>query len=308
MPPENDRGRDPSEAALRTALRVLAGYLALTSVPLVHLAVAGGEWAPLAMHALAIGVVVAALASRGSATRSLRDWTPLGLGPFLYIELRWIIEGAGRPHADALVASWEAGLFPSDPSASLATRWPSLAVSELLHVCYLSYYAIVYVPPALLWLRGRRREFADTVLALVVVYALCFATYALFPVDGPRFVHGPSSAPLGPIRAMVVQLLASGSSRGTAFPSSHVAAALVAAICALRFQRDVGVVVAVLTAGLALGAVYGGYHYAVDVLAGIGTALMALAVVCAISALRDRPFKGQRSIACIRRASRSRTR
>lgn len=287
MPPENDRGRDPSEAALRTALRVLAGYLALTSVPLVHLAVSGGEWAPLAMHALAIGVVVAALASRGSANQAQRDWTPLGLGPFLYIELRWIIEGAGRPHADALVASWEAGLFPSDPSASLATRWPSLAVSELLHVCYLSYYAIVYVPPALLWLRGRRREFADTVLALVVVYSLCFVTYTLFPVDGPRFVHGPSSAPLGPIRAMVVQLLASGSSRGTAFPSSHVAAALVAAVCALRFQRGVGVVVAVLTAGLALGAVYGGYHYAVDVLVGAGTAAVALAIVRALNPGRE---------------------
>ena len=278
MPPESDRGRDPSGVALRTALRVLAGYLALTSVPLVHLAVARGEWAPLAMHAVAIGVVVAAQASRARATQVLREWTPLGLGPFLYIELRWIIEGTGRPHADALVASWEAGLFPSDPSASLAMRWPSLAVSELLHLCYLSYYAIIYVPPALLWLRGRRREFAESVLALVVVYALCFATYSLFPVDGPRFVHGPSAAPAGAIRSIVVHLLASGSSRGTAFPSSHVAAALVAAVCALRFQRGVGLVIAVLTVGLAVGAVYGGYHYTVDVVVGIGTAVVALAV------------------------------
>ncbi len=289
MPPDTNREGAPIDGTLRAALRLLAAYLALTSVPLAHLGVATGRWVPLGIHAVGMGIVLAANASRGRATQILRDWTPLGLGPFLYIELRWIIEGAGRPHADALVASWEAGLFPSDPSASLATRWPSLAVSELLHFCYLSYYAIVYVPPALLWLRGRRREFADTVLTLVVVYALCFVTYALFPVDGPRFVHGPSSAPLGPIRTIVVQLLESGSSRGTAFPSSHVAAALVAAVCAVRFQRGVGVVVAVLTAGLALGAVYGGYHYAVDVLAGIGTALMALAAVRAINSLRDLP-------------------
>ena len=279
MPPDSNREGAPIDATLRAALRLLAAYLAITSVPLAHLGVVTGQWVPLGIHAVGIGIVLAANASRGRATQILRDWTPLGLGPFLYFELRWIIEGAGRPHADALVASWEAGLFPSDPSASLATRWPSLAVSEFLHFCYLSYYAIVYVPPALLWLRGRRREFADTVLALVVVYALCFATYALFPVDGPRFVHGPSSAPVGPIRSMVVQLLASGSSRGTAFPSSHVAAALVAAVCALRFQRGVGAVVAVLSVGLALGAVYGGYHYAVDVLAGTLAAVVALAFV-----------------------------
>ena len=281
MPPDTNREGAPIDATLRAALRLLAAYLALTSVPLVRLGAVTGQWVPLAMHAVAMSIVIAAHASRGRATQILRDWTPLGLGPFLYIELRWIIEGAGRPHADALVASWEAVLFPSDPSASLATRWPSLVVSELLHFCYLSYYAIVYVPPALLWLRGRRREFAETVLALVVVYALCFATYMRFPVDGPRFVHGPSSAPAGAIRSIVVHLLESGSSRGTAFPSSHVAAALVAAICALRFQRGVGVVVAVLTVGLAVGAVYGGYHYAVDVLAGTVIAGLSLVVLSA---------------------------
>ena len=285
MLPSTIREGAPGDATLHAALRILAGYLALTSVPLAYLGHAPGRWTPLGVHAVALGIVLVADASRARATRILRDWTPLGMGAFLYIELRWIIEGAGRPHADALVSSWEAGLFPSDPSAALATHWPSLVVSELLHFCYLSYYAIIYVPPALLWLRGRRREFAESVLALVVVYALCFATYSLFPVDGPRFVHGPSAAPAGAIRSIVVHLLASGSSRGTAFPSSHVAAALVAAVCALRFQRGVGVVVGVLTVGLALGAVYGGYHYAVDVLTGTGTALLALAVARAVAHL-----------------------
>ena len=279
MLPNTYREGAPTDTTLRAALLLLAGYLALTSVPLARLGIVTGQWVPLGMHAVALGIVLAANASQARTTQILRDWTPLGLGPFLYVELRWIIEGAGRPHAETLVASWEAGLFPSDPSAALATRWPSLAVSELLHFCYLSYYAIVYVPPALLWLRGRRREFADTVLALVAVYALCFTTYMLFPVDGPRFVHGPSTAPVGPIRSLVVQLLASGSSRGTAFPSSHVAAALVAAVCALRFQRAVGAVVAVLTLGLAVGAVYGGYHYAVDVLVGTVAAVLALALI-----------------------------
>ena len=55
---------------------------------------------------------------------------------------------------------------------------------------------------------------------------------------------------------------------GSAFPSSHVAASVAAAYCALRFQRTIGYVVAALTVGLAIGAVYGGLHYGTDILAG----------------------------------------
>ena len=276
------RNHDEGGALIRVSLRLLTGYLVVMLVPLARWSLAAGAWLPLVAHVAAIALVLFGSSNRRPATRTLRDWTPLALGPFLYIELRWIIAGAGRPHADALVASWESHLFASDPSRSLAVRWPWLALSELLHLCYISYYAMVYVPPALLWLRGRRRAFGETVLALVVVYAVCFAVYVIFPVDGPRFVHGPSLAPNGPIRSIVLRLLESGSSRGTAFPSSHVAASVVAALAALRFQRRVGAVVAVLAVGLAVGAVYGGYHYAVDVLAGAAIGLASWAVARAV--------------------------
>ena len=269
---------EAGDALVRLSLRILAGYLAITLVPLARWSAAQHSWAPLIAHTAALTVALLAAAARPSETRGLRDWVPLGLGPFLYFELRWIIEAVGRPHADALVAGWESVLFSSDPSRSLAPLLPSVALSEVLHFCYLSYYALVYVPPALLWLRGRRRAFAETVLALVVVYAACFAMYALFPVDGPRFVRGPSMAQAGPIRTIVMRLLESGSSRGTAFPSSHVAASVVAALCALRHQRRTGLVVAILTVGLAIGAVYGGYHYGVDIVAGALTGLSAFAI------------------------------
>ena len=47
-----------------------------------------------------------------------------------------------------------------------------------------------------------------------------------------------------------------------------VAASVVAALCALGFQRRVGVVIALATVGLSFATVYGGFHYAVDALAG----------------------------------------
>ena len=269
---------DIASAMIRTSLRILAAYLLVTAIPLILWSYSARSWWALAAHAAAFGTAVFFGGGKRKFAGVLQDWIPLALGPFLYVELRWIIEGAGQPHADALVSGWETRLFDSQPSQALALRWPSLALSELLHLCYISYYALVYVPPALLWLRGRRREFAETVLALVVVYAICFVVYAIFPVDGPRYLNGPSMAPDGPIRDLVMRVLASASSRGTAFPSSHVAASVVAAICALRFQGRLGWLVTALAVGLGLGAVYGGYHYGVDVAAGVVAGLVAAAV------------------------------
>jgi membrane-associated phospholipid phosphatase len=270
---------EPADRYGRLARALVVAFLAAGTVPMAAYAHATGDAAPLLAHLAALGAALLVAATRRAALRPARDWMPLALGPFLYVEMRWLIEGIGRPHADAVVRGWEGLLFPSDPSATWAPRAAHPGLSEALHFAYASYYLLVYVPPAILYLRGRRDAFAATLLALTLVYGICFAAYLVFPVDGPRYLVGPAAAPDGPVRTFVLHLLAAGSSRGTAFPSSHVAASVVASLCALRFQRPVGVVVSVLTAGLALGTVYGGFHYAVDALAGgiVGLAAWLLA-------------------------------
>jgi membrane-associated phospholipid phosphatase len=117
-------------------------------------------------------------------------------------------------------------------------------------------------------------------LGVTLAFAACFATFALFPVQGPWYEWPPPDAvPDGPVRDTVQRILRAGSSRGTAFPSSHVAVSTAQALLALRHQRAAGVVTALLAAGLAAGAVYGGFHYAIDVAAGalVGALVFALA-------------------------------
>jgi membrane-associated phospholipid phosphatase len=81
------------------------------------------------------------------------------------------------------------------------------------------------------------------------------------------------------VRRLVLAILERGSSRGAAFPSSHVAVAVTQALLALRHQPRVGRWVAGVAVGLGAGAVYGGFHYGVDVLAGaaLGAAILPLA-------------------------------
>jgi membrane-associated phospholipid phosphatase len=76
-------------------------------------------------------------------------------------------------------------------------------------------------------------------------------------------------------------ILERGSSRGAAFPSSHAAVAVAQSVVLLRLWPRLGAVVSVLTALLLVGAVHGGFHYGVDMIAGTllgaGVALLGLA-------------------------------
>ena len=74
-------------------------------------------------------------------------------------------------------------------------------------------------------------------------------------------------------------LLDRGDSWGAAFPSSHVAASVVATGMALRFWRALGLVLLPFTAGLILAVVYGQFHYAVDALAGLMVAALMLGIM-----------------------------
>ena len=54
-----------------------------------------------------------------------------------------------------------------------------------------------------------------------------------------------------------------------------MAVAAMQSLFALQWRRTFGVLLSVLTVLLTLGAVYAGYHYAVDVLAGAAVGLAA---------------------------------
>ena len=223
----------------------------------------------VAVHAVLL-VVLAVTTWTRPVPAWLRLWAPLAALPILYSELPMLMRAAGQAQLfDARVIIWERLLFADQPARSLALRWPFLPLSETLHAAYLSYYGIIFSVPVLLWLQRRRSEFVTAAFALLLTFVACFAIYIVFPVGGPRyFWSSPADAIAGPIRRATLWVLETGSSRGTAFPSSHMAVAGTQAILALRFFGVRGAVIGVLAVGLGLGAVYGGFHYAIDVLAG----------------------------------------
>lgn len=261
------------------ALRVLGTYVAATTA--VHLwNMAHGHWS--AWYLAVQGILLfAAFVQAGSSHRIWRrmgDWLPLISLPFLYGGLPWSTWLQGLH--DPTVQLWDRGLFGTDPARTLAGKLPWLLVSELLHLAYLSYYAIIYVPAVFLYLkRERLGGFHHLVLTFTLAMVSCFAVFLTFPVEGPRYAwSAPPGVPHGQVRDLVLMLLEAGSTRGTAFPSSHVALAIAISIAVMKATVRLGVFLAVTTVALGFGAVYGGFHYAVDVLAGAAWGIGAQAV------------------------------
>lgn len=263
---------------------LLVLYLAVTTVPLAAGGLSGARAWVLLAHAAAIALVLRTelAVARGEArpwARAFSELQLLVLLPALYAELPFLMEGVPGPlvYRDALVQRLEEALFASQPAWELAGMYPWLWLSEALHLAYLLYFPIIYLPPLLLYAallsegEGEARSrmaLQETLLALSLSALVCFLVFVVFPVQGPRYLAAPAGVPDGPFRSLALALLRLGSSRGAAFPSAHVSMAVAQTLLALRFQRRLGWVLLPLTALLALGAVYGGFHYAIDALAG----------------------------------------
>lgn len=262
--------------------RLVAGYLAATTV-LLLVGRARVSVSAILLHVALLAAVVALLAIR-SIPAAVRTWLPLAaVGP-MYLELSSLIKAAGHHHIfDVVVMGWETSIFGDQLSRTLAAAWPSLILSETLHAAYLSYYPLIFAVPLILAIQGRGRDLRESILVLTVVFVVCFALFIAFPVAGPRYMWAsPAQAFAGPFRRATLAILESGSSMGTAFPSSHVAVATAQGWMAVRHFGARGLFVVVLAAGLAAGAVYGGFHYAVDVIAGLALGLLIPAVVLRI--------------------------
>jgi membrane-associated phospholipid phosphatase len=254
------------------------------------LLVTGHAVVPL-VHVLLVAVIAWAGASDGKVAQRVFDLLPpIAIIALAYGEVGQLVGALGVPLRDSTVQRWDALLFGMQPSHDLAGRLPNMAISELLHAGYLSYYLALSIPPLLLYARGRRRAFEQTMLTLCVTWVVGCALFVVFPVAGPRFLwSSPPGMTDGPFRRLSMSILAAGSVRGTAFPSLHMAASLSQTIMAWRWQpRPLRFAMTVSTLLIGIGAVYAGYHYGVDMLAGAVLGVCTTAAVVAQSTYSGR--------------------
>jgi len=280
-----------------TAIDIATGAYVLIATGAVLYAfrgegIPGWPWL-LTAHALIAALVLLAPRARNSGPvgRFLGDWYPMLLLPALYGEIGVLTLSAGFQN-DLLIQRLETWVFGSQISYRWIRESPDVVVSWLLHACYLAYYPILCASPLALWMGGRRDASRHTILAVMATFYLCYIVFLFFPVAGPRYAFDAAhnaATDVWPARVSA-WLLDRGDSWGAAFPSSHVAAAVVATGMALRYWRVVGLILLPFTIGLTLAVVYGQFHYAVDSLTGLLVAALMLGVMQTAEASVPQPL------------------
>lgn len=258
---------------LRPVDLLLVGYLLLTGVLILIWPKNIPFWAlHVALRLVAIVVILRFAATRfeNPLLRFVHDFYPVAMFLPLYAELKSLTFLFTKTRYDSWVVGWEAALFGGQPSQTLRLAWPQLWVSEYLHFSYFYYYFVPLTLIAWLYATRERARMSEALTATLTVFLSCCLLFIVFPVVGPyhHFGHGAPSSWPGFWAPLIHGIVQRGSSIGTAFPSSHTAVAVCVWVASWRLCRPVFWILSAIVPPLALGTVYGGFHYAVDTIAG----------------------------------------
>ena len=172
------------------------------------------------------------------------------------------------------------------------SRLPYLPVSEVMYAAYFSYYVMIFGVGLALFIR-QRQQFFHYLSVISFVFYVCYLIYTFAPVIGPRVFDRriasyalpaevqpdvipeiPAALQAGPFFRIMAVLYDVFEAPGAAFPSSHVAVALATLYFTFRYLPRIRVIHTIVVVLLCVATIYCRYHYAVDVIAGIATAVV----------------------------------
>ena len=223
--------------------------------------------------------------------KALVDWLPFTAVLVLYDVSRGIADGLGMPLHVSDIAAADRGVFGTVPTVWLQQRlldpgsphWYD-AVATLV---YTTHFLATPVVAAVLWLRSRD-AWKAFITRVIVLSVAGLVTYVLFPAAPPWYAA----------REGVIEPVIRASARGwlwlhvnhagnllsegqlasnpvAAMPSLHTAfATLIALFVMSRLHSRWRLVVLAYPAVMGLALVYLGEHYVIDLVAGVGYAVV----------------------------------
>jgi len=151
-------------------------------------------------------------------------------------------------------------------------------LTEFMQLSYAIYWFTIPVGAAIFYFKKKYEIYDQMLFYVLLTFFISYVIFIIFPVSGPRFTlvdqikvayEGLLLTPL--LRNFVAQ----AGLRGGAFPSSHVAVAIVILFFMWKYLPRIGkryFLPAVIA--LSLATVYGQYHYITDVLAGFSLGII----------------------------------
>lgn len=172
---------------------------------------------------------------------------------------------------DPQLTAFEHIIFGTNPTLYIDQHLLNPIANEIFSFCYGLYYPML---PVFLIAIIYRKDYKITVSFLAaasMTFILSYILFFLYPVEGPRWffadqylhlVESPFS------RHFVDFIIDNGAVRGGCMPSSHFGVGMVILMYSLRYYRKVGLILLPIVIGLAIGTVWGRFHYVSDVIVG----------------------------------------
>ena len=211
----------------------------------------------------------------------LHGWYPVAMITLCFKDLSYLIPRIHPRDFDAALAAIDYRAFGAHPTVWLERfMWPPL--TELLQICYPTYYLLPIILGAVIWRSRDREGFRFWVFVVVYGFYLSYLGYIAVPAIGPRFLPEILEAQTKPLTGlMFFQTVRDALDRAEGltrdcFPSGHTEMTLLALYYARQFHRKTFLIFLPLGVAIIVSTVYLRYHYVVDVAAG---ALLAGAVI-----------------------------
>jgi membrane-associated phospholipid phosphatase len=218
---------------------------------------------------------------RGTALGIIRDWLMLPLILLAYREMGWMALPQTSHALEQEWVKWDR-LLLNDWGGRAVIESLGPVIPNVLELSYLLVYAVPFISVAYFYINSKNNRLDDFYSVLLFATLTTYALYPFFPSQPPRFLWPDQDLPmLSLLRRLNLFLVNNAGIHTSVFPSGHVAAAFSSAFGLWRFLPEVpwaGRRQMILATLISVATVYGRYHYAVDALAGLGMALIALAL------------------------------
>jgi membrane-associated phospholipid phosphatase len=213
----------------------------------------------------------------------LRDWAPVALLLLAYREMDWFSTMARDFDLELRWVEWDRAILYKW-HLQRVIEWLGALAPLYLELCYLLVYAVAPFVVAILYLQHRRSRVNGALFLYLLGTLLAYALFPYFPSDPPRIAFGGTDMPnvITALRQLNLWLVNGYGIHSSVFPSAHVSSVFSAAWALFAFlpeRKRYGWGMLVYAVSVSVATVYGRYHYAADVGAGMAISLIPAAMI-----------------------------
>jgi len=209
-----------------------------------------------------------------------RHWYPHLFFLFCFEELAYLMRLIRPDWQDAKLIAFDYWLTGVNPSVWLE-QFATPFRNDAMQLIYFTYFTYLLIVGGVFYFRKEWQAYWSVMTYSMVGYSIGYLIAIFFPIESPWFsMAGWWKAPLagGPFTAIMNFIEHYGRVRGAAFPSAHVTGATAALWGAWKYRRWLFWAMLPFFAGMCMSTVWGRYHYAADVFAGMITGALGYGI------------------------------